>query len=177
MAPEDFARVLAAESPTGAGRVPPDGRVVGFVFGELFVVALAVFCVRAPLVARAFGAARRLLGADLGVAASACSADFPLAGLTSASVALPFGLVASLAAARRALARCGRVRGSFASTPPSSGGVPLVSLLASASVIFTSLLKLASGRGCDDTVASDVKNAAACCKRPRRPLRTTGVTR
>jgi hypothetical protein len=53
--------------------------------------------------------------------------------------------LASRAAARRALERCGRVRGRFASTPPSLRGVFVALLLTSASAMCTSLLKVAAG--------------------------------
>jgi hypothetical protein len=49
------------------------------------------------------------------------------------------------AAARRALERCGRVRGKFASTPPSLRGVFVAVPLVSASAMCTSLLKVAAG--------------------------------
>jgi hypothetical protein len=69
------------------------------------------------------------------------------------------------AAARRALERCGRVRGRLPSTPPSFWAVFVAVPLPSTSGMCTSLLK---------AVAETLPGA---CKASGKPLRSTPVTR
>jgi hypothetical protein len=140
-------------------RTALDGRGVGI---DALAVADAEDFVTASTarfsVARGFGcdfvrAAVRLLAAGF-------------AGL--ARVALRGAVGSALvprAAARRALERWGRVRGRFASTPPSLRGVFVALPLKSVSGMCTSLLKVAAG------------TLPGCCKLDGRPLRSTGATR
>jgi hypothetical protein len=75
----------------------------------------------------------------------------------------PFELADSRAAARRALARCGRVRGRFAKTPPLRC-VSAVLSLPSPSTIDTSLLKAVLGT----SWLVLPRRSAACCKSASR---------
>jgi len=81
--------------------------------------------------------------------------DRGLAGLDGR----PFVLADSRAAARRALERCGRVRGRFASTPPLRA-VSAVLSLPSPSTIDTSLLKAVTRT----SWLVLPRSSGACCK-------------
>jgi hypothetical protein len=84
--------------------------------------------------------------------------------------------LAPRAAARRALERCGRVRGRFASTPPSLRGVFVALPLTSASGMCTSLLKVAAGTlpGClqarRQAIEIDREDALAWVSEQKRDL-------
>jgi hypothetical protein len=88
----------------------------------------------------------RGFGCDFVRAAVRLLADDGLAGLARAALRGAAGAtLAPRAAARRALERCGLVRGRFASTPPSPRGVLVALPPTSASGMYTSLLKAAAG--------------------------------
>jgi hypothetical protein len=72
----------------------------------------------------------------------------PVAGDSGAAVASEAGASALLAAARRALERCGLVLGRFASTLESVGGESTRPLLCSAVLTCTSLLKVVRDSRC-----------------------------
>jgi hypothetical protein len=115
----------------------------------------------APSAGRAFAVAPWPRAA---LAVRACVAELGrlargLAGLEGR----PFELPDSRAAARRALARCGRVRGRFARTPPLRA-VSVVLSLPSPSTIDTSLLKAVLGT----SWLVLPRSSAACCKSASR---------
>jgi hypothetical protein len=117
------------------------------------------------------GSTARFSVASAAVFAWACVSDWPLAAvglLAFACVGLRARAGAATdprAAARRALERCGRVRGRLASTPSSLRGVFVALELTSASGMCTSLLKAAA------------ETLPGACKLSARPLRSTRVTR
>lgn len=126
--PADFARAVAAESFAGFGREPATDAVR---FGAVCAV---------PLVGGAFSVAPWLRAA-LALRVDVAELDRLARGLAGVE-GRPFELADSRAVARRALERCGRVRGRFAKTPPLRA-VSVVLSLPSPSTIDTSLLKAA----------------------------------
>lgn len=143
--PADLAWAVAAESLADFGRAPVAGvaRFVSVCAAPLADVALTVV-----LWPRADFAVRFDVAAPARLARG-------LAGLEGR----PFGLADSRAAARRALERCGRVRGRLASTPPLRA-VSAVLSLPSPSTIDTSLLKAAART----SWLVLPRRSAACCK-------------
>lgn len=147
--PADLAWAVAAESLAGFGREPAAGAV-------RFVSVCA-----APLAGRAFAVAPWPLVA-LAVRADVAELDRfarAFAGLDGR----PLELADSRAAARRALERCGRVRGRFARTPPLRA-VSVVLSLPSPSTIDTSLLKAVLRT----SWLVLPRSSAACCKSASR---------
>jgi hypothetical protein len=143
--PADLAWALAAESLAGFGREPAAG-------------AARFVSVRAgPLAERVVAVASRPRAAfvERGDVAALDRLARGLAGVEGR----PFEPADSRAAARRALERCGRVRGRFAKTPPLRA-VSVVLSLPSPSTIDTSLLKAV--RRTSWPVPPG--RSAACCK-------------